>query len=89
MTVDALPRPRRNWGATLRKLGGIAATAAGAVAQAVGVSNPPLARHFRDHAYSLLCIGFIDAAAYTHSLFSGLLVTGITFAVFEWKVSDG
>jgi hypothetical protein len=33
-------------------------------------------------------LGFIDAAAFVHSLFAGLFVTGITFLLFEWKVSD-
>jgi hypothetical protein len=47
----------------------------------------PLARHVREHAYSFLGMGFVDAAAFTHSLFTGLLVTGLMWFLFEWKVS--
>lgn len=48
----------------------------------------PVAGHLRDHAYSIAGLGFISAAAYVHSLFTGLLVTGILILIFEWKVSE-
>lgn len=44
--------------------------------------------HLVDHAYSWLAMGFVDAAAYVHSVFSGLLVTGILFLLFELKIGD-
>jgi hypothetical protein len=44
--------------------------------------------HLKDHAYTWLAMGFIDAACYVHSLFIGLLVTGILFFLFELKVGD-
>jgi hypothetical protein len=46
------------------------------------------AGHIRDHGYTVVGFGLFDAAWFTHSLFSGLLVTGISFLAFEWKVSD-
>jgi len=48
----------------------------------------PLASHIRDHVYSLLGLGCVSAAAFYHSVFSGLLVTGVLLLVFEWKVSE-
>ena len=44
--------------------------------------------HLREHAYTLLGFGCISAASFWHSVFAGLLVTGILLLVFEWKVSD-
>jgi hypothetical protein len=48
----------------------------------------PIRRHLADHAYTLAGFGFISAASYVHSLFTGLLVTGILFLVFEFKVGE-
>jgi hypothetical protein len=47
----------------------------------------PAVGHLAAHGYSLIGLGFISAAAYTHSLFAGLLVSGIAFILFEWKAS--
>jgi len=44
--------------------------------------------HMIDHIYTWLAMGFIDAAAYVHSLFSGLLVTGVLWFLFEMKVGE-
>lgn len=50
----------------------------------------PTARHLHEHAYSICGFGFISAAAFTHSVFAGLLVMGISFFLYEWKVTpDG
>jgi hypothetical protein len=48
----------------------------------------PAVAHLAAHGYSILGLGFISAAAYRHSLFTGLLVTGVCFLVFEWKASE-
>jgi hypothetical protein len=45
-------------------------------------------RHLQDHAYSICGFGLISGAAFVHSLFTGLLVAGVCFLVFEWKVSE-
>lgn len=45
-------------------------------------------RSLQDNIYSVCGLGLISAAAFVHSTFTGLLVTGIMFLVFEWKVSD-
>jgi hypothetical protein len=50
-------------------------------------SRPTLA-HVRDHGYSICGFGFMSAAAFYHSPFAGLLVTGISFFIYEWKVSE-
>jgi hypothetical protein len=42
----------------------------------------------RDHAFTWLAMGCIDAACFVHSLFAGLLVTGILFFLFELKVGE-
>lgn len=90
MTTQTLPQPRsqsrgeRIW---RQVLGGlfVAVTIAGNVGRA---QAKPTARHLREHAYSICGLAFICAAAYTHSVFTGLLVTGIAFFAYEWKVSD-
>jgi len=48
----------------------------------------PVLGHIREHGYSITGLGCMSGAAFVHSLFSGLLVTGILFLVFEWKVSE-
>lgn len=63
--------------ATLHVFGGVAKAKARATR-----------RHLQDHAYSICGLGLISAAAFVHSTFTGLLVTGLMFLVFEWKVSD-
>jgi len=65
----------------------MAARALGVAGREFRRAARPVASHLSDHAYSILGIGFIDAAAFTHSAFTGLLVTGVSFLVFEWKVS--
>lgn len=60
-----------------------------AIAGNVGrARSRPALSHVRDHGYSICAFGFISAAAFTHSVFAGLLVTGISFFVYEWKVAD-
>lgn len=44
--------------------------------------------HVRDHACDILGFSFIDAACFTHSVFTGLLVTGISWFAYGWKVSE-
>lgn len=41
-----------------------------------------------ENTFSFLAVGCVDAACFTHSVFSGLLVTGIMFVILEWKASD-
>lgn len=45
-------------------------------------------RLIADNTFSFLAVGCVDAACFTHSVFSGLLVTGIMFVILEWKASD-
>ena len=47
----------------------------------------PLARHLADHGYTMIGLGLFDASCFVHSLFCGLMVSGISFIVFEFKVS--
>lgn len=42
----------------------------------------------KHHGYTIAGFGCISGAAFVHSVFTGLLVTGILFLVFEWKVSE-
>jgi hypothetical protein len=82
----------------LRALGGRAGntaaaaigTAARAVVSVAKARTVPAVAHLREHAYSIISFGLIDAAMFLHSEFTGLIVTGVSFAVFEWKVQgDG
>jgi hypothetical protein len=45
-------------------------------------------RHLQDHAYTICGLGLVASAAFVHSVFTGLLITGLLFLVFEWKVSE-
>lgn len=85
MTTLSMPE-RVPWSARLRRATSIMGDTALSVLRE---RAKPAAKHMRDHAYSIAGIGFIDSAAFVHSLFTGLLVTGISFLVFEWKVSEG
>lgn len=48
----------------------------------------PARAHLVDHAYTWAGFGLISAASFDHSVFTGLLVTGILALVFEWKAGD-
>lgn len=87
MSVTAAWRP----GPLGRALGRAAALGAAAVRAAVGVAGAtarPALAQLRDHGYSLAAAGFFDAAGYVHSVFAGLVTTGLSLMVFEWKVSE-
>jgi hypothetical protein len=73
-----------------RAAGTAAVTVASAARAALGVAKAkaqPAVAHVREHAYSIMGFATVDAAMFTHSLFTGLLVTGISLFVFEWKVT--
>ncbi len=86
MTTTTLPNKTasRVLSAVLLVLGTVVGTAGSIVRS----QTRPLARHLTDHFYSIAGLGCIDAAAFVHSLFAGLIVTGISFIVFEWKVGE-
>lgn len=92
MTTVALPpveeRQPSRWPARWRKLKAVAGAVTGVVLEAAKQRAKPVAGQLRDNLYSVLGFGFIDSCAFLHSLFTGLLVTGLMFLVFEWKVSD-
>jgi hypothetical protein len=48
----------------------------------------PVVHNVRDQTFAVMGFGCIDAAAFVHSLFTGLIVTGASFLIFEWKVSS-
>ena len=84
----ALPAPRNRLRMVLDAALLAAAVALGFTARVTRAKAPVALRHLQDHIYSVLGFGFIDAAAFVHSVFTGLLVTGVSFLVFEWKVGD-
>lgn len=55
---------------------------------AIRANSRPAKRHLRDHAYTWVGFGLISLASFTHSMFTGFLVTGILALVFEWKAGD-
>lgn len=78
---------RRGFRSLRRKLGDLSATA---MAAGVGVAmarSAPAAQHVSEHAYTIAGLGLIDGAMFVHSVFTGLLVTGLSFFVFEFKTS--
>lgn len=87
MTTQALPEPGRASRAG-QKLLAILLTAVSVAGPALRATAAPTRAHLRDHAYTICGMGFISAASFYHSIFTGLLVTGILFFVYEWKVSE-
>lgn len=87
MTTATLPTPGRI-SARLRNGLAVLMTAISIVVPEVQKHARPVVGHIREHAYGIIGLGCIDAAAFVHSTFTGLLVTGVSFLVFEWKVRD-
>lgn len=52
----------------------------------VGAHARPYWSQIRENLYAVAGFGFFSAAGYVHSLFTGLIVTGVCFLIFEWKV---
>ena len=87
MTTQTLPRPPRfrlALHAVTVALGSVLAT----MGSQTRARSRPVASHLRDHFYTIAGLGFISGAAFVHSVFTGLLVTGLMFLLFEWKVSE-
>jgi hypothetical protein len=89
MSTQTIEQPGR------RPLGLVWRQAVSALLVAVAIAGnvtraqaKPTLAHLRDHAYSICGFMFISAAAFTHSVFTGLLVTGVLFFVYEFKVAD-
>jgi len=84
--LPALPAnpPSGRWARLRLSTGRLAAGAANVVRAGVA----PAASHILDHAYTILGLGAFCAAGYVHSVFTGLILTGCAFLVFEWKVSE-
>lgn len=50
--------------------------------------SAPVRQHVQDHGFSWAAMGFVDAACFVHSTFTGLLVTGILLFLFELKIGE-
>lgn len=74
-------RPSQNW----REF---AKSSISAVIQGFKTKSKPMKPILADHAFTIGGFGCISAASFVHSVFSGLLVTGILLLILEWKVSD-
>ena len=82
---DVLGLPKSDWREKVHKA---LAAALYTTLSAVGAKTRPTVQHFRTQLYTWAGFCFISAASFYHSIFTGLLVTGIGWFVFEWKVSD-
>jgi methionine synthase I (cobalamin-dependent) len=87
-TETASDRRAERWRARRQRIYRATAAVWGAGVTAIGTRTRPALAHLREHGYSICGLGCIAGAAFVHSIFSGLLVLGILFLVFEWKVSD-
>ena len=58
------------------------------ISEVVKTRSSPIRRNISDHLFTIAGFGCISAASFIHSVFTGLLTTGILFLVFEFKVSD-
>lgn len=59
-----------------------------ASASMLRAKSRPTVAQLKDHFYTLAAFGLIDAAFFQKGWFWGLLVTGASCIVFEWKVSS-
>lgn len=85
MTAATLNPPRLP---TWRRIAALAGLFLAATVTVMKTNARPAVNHLKIHAYGIIGLAFIDAAAFVHSSFTGLLVTGVSFLVFEWKVSE-
>jgi hypothetical protein len=89
MTTGTYTDFRPDWRDKIRqRTNAVLAVLLGAIITVGRATVRPTVNHLADHAYSIIGLGLISAAAFVHSTFTGLMVTGILFLVFEWKVSD-
>lgn len=89
MTTQTLPKqPEGPVSRAGRRTWYVFVTTMAIATRQLGLRARPTATHLRDHGYTIAGLTLIGAAAFVHSLFAGLLVTGILFLVLEWKVSD-
>jgi len=56
--------------------------------EVVRTRSSPIRRHLADHLYTIAGFGCLSAASFVHSVFTGLITTGILLLVFEFKVGD-
>jgi hypothetical protein len=87
MTVADFPVPSR-FGQVWRRFLAVAGTVFAVALPEMRKHARPVVGHIREHLYGICGLACIDAAAFVHSTFTGLLVTGISFLVFEWKVNE-
>jgi hypothetical protein len=85
MTTQTLPLPS---GERARKAAVALGIACTMVLGVVKARSAPALRNAREHGYTLGGFGCISAASFLHSTFTGLIVTGVLFLIFEWKVGD-
>jgi hypothetical protein len=71
-----------------RRWAGVAAGLGVSVRQKVRDTTRPARAHLAGHAYTIAGFGCFSAASFYHSVFTGLLVSGALFLVYEWKVSE-
>lgn len=88
MTTQTIPVPDSRFTRVYRQTVGVLLLVVGMAGSFTRSQARPTVSHLRDHAFSICGFGFISAAAFTHSVFTGLLVTGIAFFVYEFKVAD-
>lgn len=83
MTVAELPVP-----SLLRRTGTALAFTMNFVLGVAGARAPATLKILQEHIWTIVGLGLFDSAMFVHSLFTGLLVTGLSFFVFEWKISN-
>jgi len=81
VTAETLVRARLRFGREFYR-------AAGAVRIWGSSKARPSIRRASQHMFTVAGLACFDAAAFVHSVFAGLIVTGVSFLVLEWKVSD-
>ncbi len=89
MTEVTIPVPdvrklsRRLWAVL-----GVVMSVLPAGAKILRTKSRPAVSQIAEHAYSIIGFGFVDLAFFHFGMFWGPLATGVSFILFEWKVSE-
>lgn len=76
------------WRRAAAALTGAGVFGAKMLGEVVRTRTRPSLKAVTDNFYDICGFGLFDAAMFVHSNFTGLMVTGISFIVFGWKVHE-
>lgn len=61
---------------------------AGRALDAVKRGTRPVSSHLIENFYTMSGLACFSAAGFVHSVFTGLIVTGVSLLVLEWRIRE-